>query len=291
MNDYIIATASTADLDRSYLDEHSIPFIPYTFMIDGKIEKDDCKSETKRRIFAAMRAGQMPSTSQIVEEDYYNYFKSLMETGKNVLILDMSQALSNSYNNSILAAERVQNEFPDKTLYVADTRCVTGGLGLLVHKAVEKMESGASFDECVKYVEDIKMNVIHHFMVDDLKWLSKGGRLSNASAVIGTLFNIKPIMFVDKNGALVATSKVRGKKNALLNIVKKMKEDIGDPTGKEVFICEADCHDDAQFAANKMRELYPELGEITIMPEGPTVGSHVGPGFISIHYLGTERLF
>jgi DegV family protein with EDD domain len=135
------------------------------------------------------------------------------------------------------------------------------------------------------------MQIIHHFVVDDLKWLRKGGRLSNASAIIGTLLNIKPILYVSDEGKLIASSKVRGRKHALLNIVNSMKDDLGDPAGKDIYLFHADCKEDAQFMADKMMELYPTLNSTQLFMEGPTVGCHVGPGFISIHYLGTKRMF
>lgn len=291
MSNYIIATASTSDLDREFLDNNNIPFISYSFILDGKDIYDDCTKQTKLDIFQAMRSGKMPSTSQITEEAYLTFFKSLVEKSDNIIYLDMSKALSNSYNNALLAKDKIKELYPNKNFYMVDTRCVTGGLALLVNKALEFKNSGASFDECIKFIEDLKMNIVHHFVVDDLKWLRKGGRLSNASAIIGTLLNIKPILYVSDEGTLIASQKVRDRKHALLEIVKNMEKDLGDPTGKEVYIFHADCYDDAMFMANKMKEHYPSLGEISLFLEGPTVGSHVGPGFISIHYVGTKRFF
>lgn len=291
MSDFIIATASTSDLDRNYLDEKNVPFISYTFLLNEKVHLDDCRLETKKNVFDSMRAGQMPTTSQITQSEYMDFFKSLMEHGKDVIYLDMSCALSNSYNNALLAEEEIKALYPNQNFYMVDTRCVTGGLALLVDLALAKKEAGAGYQECIDYIESIKMHIIHHFVVDDLKWLRKGGRLSNAAALIGTLLQIKPLLYVTNEGTLVASSKVHGRKHALATIVKNMAKDLGEYKGKDIYISHADCESDAQLMADKMRELYPELGEIKLFMEGPTIGAHVGPGFISIHYIGTARIF
>lgn len=291
MSDFLIATASTADLDREYLDSHDIPFISYSYLLGDKNFYDDCRYETRKKMFDAMRGGMMPGTSQITEEEYYKFFCSLLEKGKDVLYLDMSRAISNSYNNALAAEARVKDDYPDLKFYMVDTRCITGGLAFLVTNVVRKKEAGASFDECIKYAEDVKLSVIHHFTVDNLKWLRKGGRLSNASAVIGTILNIKPLLYVADDGSLVASSKVRGRKTCLNNIIKGMDKDLGDFEGKEVFITHGDCEDVASGMAAEMKKTYPGLGNIETLMLGPTIGAHVGPGFIGVFYFGTERKF
>ena len=291
MSDFIIATASTSDLDREYIDKHGIEFIPYTYMLDSKTYYDDCRKETRKSLFAAMRKGQMPSTSQIPEKEYADFFRRLLDTGKDVLFFDMSKAMSSSYDNSLSAYEKVKTEYPDQTLTIVDTRCITGGLAFLLMNVVRLKESGASFAECAAYADEHKMNVVHHFAVDDLKWLRKGGRLSNASAVIGTLLNIKPILYVSDEGTLIASSKVRGRKTCLQNMIDAMEKDIVDPASKEVIITHGDCEEEAAQMAKKMKDMYPSLGDIHLLMLGPTIGSHVGPGFIGVFYYGSGRFF
>ena len=291
MSDFCIATASTADLDREYLDSHNIPFISYSYLIDGQNFYDDCRYETRKNIFDAMRSGLMPNTAQITQEEYYSFFCSLLDKGKDVLYLDMSRAISNSFNNALAAEKKIKEKYPDLRLYIADTRCITGGLAFLVSNIVRKKEAGASFEECIDCIEKLKLSIVHHFTVENLKWLRKGGRLSNASAVIGTLLNIKPILYVADNGSLIASSKVRGRKTCLSNLIKGMEKDIGDFKDKEVYITHGDCEDEALRIADEMRLLYPSLGNIEILMLGPTIGAHVGPGFIGIFYSGTGRFF
>lgn len=291
MSDFIIATASTSDLDINWLTEHDIPFIPYTFLLDDEYHYDDCRVETKKRIFSAMRDGQMPSTSQIPEEEYIKFFTKLLDTGKDVIYLDMSRAISNSYNNALAAEKKLKDKYPGRRFTMIDTRCITGGLALLVTLVVRLKESGASYDECVAFAEDTRLHIMHHFVVDDLKWLRKGGRLSNASAIIGTLLKIKPILYVTDEGTLVASSKVRGRRTCLANVVKSMKDDLDASEGKEVFIVHGDCEDDARAVADDIRRTYPGIGSISLSMLGPTIGAHVGPGFIGVFYIGTSRRF
>ncbi len=291
MSDFFIATASTADLDRDYLDSHNIPFISYSYLIDGTNHYDDCRYETRKKMFDAMRKGDMPSTAQITEEEYFSFFCSLLDKGRDVLYLDMSRAISNSYNNALAAEARVKKKYPGLRFHMVDTRCITGGLAFLVTNVVRKKEEGSSFDECIDYAEKMKLSVIHHFTVDNLKWLRKGGRLSNASAVIGTILNIKPLLYVTDDGSLVASSKVRGRKTCLNNMIKGMEKDLGDFEGKEIFITHGDCKDEALRMAADMKKLYPGLGHIETLMLGPTIGAHVGPGFIGVFYFGTKRLF
>ncbi len=289
--DFVIATASTADLEREYMEQHSIPFIPYTFVIDGKVYEDDCRESTKKELYEKMRNGSLPSTAQIPEFNYYEFFKSLAEQGKDVMFMDMSRAISNSFNNAELAAAKIRRDFPDHRFHVVDTRSITAGLAMLVEHVVAKKESGASFEECVRFAEEHKLHIMHHFMVDDLSWLRRGGRLSNAAATVGTLLNIKPILYVTDEGTLLSSAKVRGKKQALLQMVKSMKKDIGDPDGKDVLIYHADCLQDAWFLSDHIQKTYPKIGKITIRTEGPTIGCHVGPGFVCLVYVGEGRFF
>ena len=289
--DFIIATASTSDLDRSYLDEHNIPFISYTFVIDGHVVIDDCREQTKKELFMKMRQGSLPSTAQIPEYNYYEFFKELAKQGKDVLFFDMTRAVSNSFNNCEAAVQAIRRDFPDRRFYSVDTRCISAGLAFLVYQTEKRKEAGASFDECIRFAEHYKLKVMHHFMVDDLQWLRRGGRLSNAAAIAGTLLNIKPILYVSDEGTLVSSAKARGKKQALLQMIKSIKKDIGDPKGKDFFVFHADCPQDAWFVSDMIRKYYPEAGEITIQTEGPTIGSHVGPGFVCIVYEGEGRFF
>ena len=149
MNDYIIATSSTADLPRTWLDAHQIPFISYNFTVNGALRQDDCREEARAAIYKGMREGDDLKTSMINETAYRDFFRELLSHGKDVIFLDMSEKMSVSFQNAAKAAEAVRKEFPNQQFYVMDTRCISGGLGLLVMKMTARMEAGETFDQVI----------------------------------------------------------------------------------------------------------------------------------------------
>ena len=207
MQNYIIATSSTCDLPRTWLDEHNVPFIAYSYTNNDQPGTDDCREESRAAIYAGMRNGDILKTSQINEPIYNRFFRELMDSGKNVLFLDMSEKMSVSFENCRAAAEAVKADYPEQTLYVMDTRCISGGLGLLVMHCVQMMEEGKSFEEVIAWGEENRLKIAHRFTVDDLNYLKRGGRVSNASALVGTMLSIKPVLYVPNIGTLDVVKK------------------------------------------------------------------------------------
>ena len=292
MTDYIIATSSTSDLPRSWLDAHHIPFIPYTYTVGDALFEDDCREESRNAVYAGMRNGDRLKTSMINEFVYYDFFKALLETGKDVIFLDMSQKMSVSFANANKAAEQIRAEFPERKLYVMDTLCISGGLGLLVEHMVERMDDGESFDEVIAWGEENKLKIAHRFTVDDLNYLKAGGRVSNAAALVGSMLAIKPVLYVPDGGTLDVAKKVRGRKAALNAILDGVLHDLSqmeDPTGLRIRILQADCRADAELVRDGIRAAYPQLGEITITGLGVVIGAHCGPGLLTIFYLCNGR--
>ena len=289
MADYIIAAASTADLPDTYFTEHEIPLIRYSFSIGMDVFEDDCKNESRAEAYRKMRAGTIYTTSMINEETYLDFFRKLLETGKNVLYLDMSKEMSSSYMASHNAAERIRHEFPDQELYLMDTRCISGGLGLLLQECVKRMEAGADFETVIAWAEAHKLNIMHSFTVDDLNYLKRGGRVSNASAMIGSLLAIKPVLYVPDDGKLTVAAKVRGRKAALRTLLEGIKRDMTAPEGQHIIINHADCLDDANWIKSELMREYPMIGSIDILPLGIIIGAHCGPGLIAVFYLGDKR--
>ncbi len=292
MADYIIATSSTSDLPFTWLDAHGIPFIPYTYTVGDKLFEDDCREESREAVYAGMRRGDRLKTSMINEFVYYDFFKSLLDTGKDLIFLDMSQKMSVSFVNANKAAEQIRAEYPDRKLYVMDTLCISGGLGLLVEHMVERMEAGASFDEVIAWGEAHKLKIAHRFTVDDLNYLKAGGRVSNAAALVGSMLNIKPVLYVPDRGTLDVAKKVRGRKAALKAILDGVLHDLSqveDPTGYKVHILQADCRADAELVRDGIKAAFPQIGEITITSLGVVIGAHCGPGLLTVFYLCNGR--
>ena len=291
MSDFIIATSSTCDLPRTWLDEHNVPFISYSFTINDQPAVDDCREESRAQIYAGMRKGDILKTSQINEPAYEEFFRKLLSDGKDVLFLDMSEKMSVSFVNCQAAAEIIRAEFPDQQLYVMDTRCISGGLGMLVIHCVELMENGKSFDEVVSWAEENKLKIAHRFTVDDLNYLKRGGRVSNASALVGTMLSIKPVLYVPDGGTLDVVKKCIGRKKALHAILDGVLHDLSktETAGRDMLILNADCLPEAEFIRDEVRKAYPDLGEIRISSLGVVIGAHCGPGLLRVFYFCNER--
>lgn len=289
MADFIIASSSTADLPAEYFAEHDVPFISYTYTMNNEQFADDCKEETRKEIYKRMREGAVMTTSMINTYTYHEFFKKLMDTGKDVIFLDMTRQISHSFINATEAAEQIKTEYPNQRFFLMDTLCVSGGLGMLLYYMVKLKEEGKSFDETIEWAEANKLKIMHWFTVDNLNYLKRGGRVSNAAAMVGSLLSIKPVLYVSDEGKLVVASKARGRKAALLDILERMKKDFTEPDGKEVFINHADCLEDAKFMRDKVLEAFPTVSRVTITSLGVVIGAHCGPGLFTIFYLGNKR--
>lgn len=291
MPNYMIMTSSTCDLPRTYLDAHQIPFISYTYTIGETLFEDDCREENRQKVYEGMRKGDRLKTSMITQYAYYDFFLSAAEQGKDIIFLDMSQKMSSSYQNAANAAEMIRKEFPDQKIYVMDTRCISGGLGLLVQNMVQRMEAGMSFQEVIDWGETNKLKIAHRFTVDDLNYLKEGGRCSTPAALVGSMLSVKPVLYVPDGGTLDVVKKVRGRKKALNEIYAAVRSDLSkmDPTGLEIHILHADCLQDAQYVRDLIEADFPEVGEIAITSLGVVIGAHCGPGLFTIFYLCNGR--
>ncbi|MBR4360394.1 MAG: DegV family protein [Clostridia bacterium] len=292
MKPYMIATSSTADLPRTWLDAHHIPFISYSFTRNGELCQDDCREESRAAIFQGMRNGDDLKTSMINEQTYVDFYQEQLDTGRDVIFLDMSEKMSVSFENAHRAADKVRQRYPDRRLYVMDTRCISGGLGLLVMEMVKRMEAGDSWDQVIAWGEENKLKIAHRFTVDDLNYLKRGGRVSNASALVGSLLRIKPVLYVPDVGTLDVVSKVRGRSSALAAIRDGILNDLSkiDATGHDMLILHADCQKDAEWVRDHVRAAHPELGNIQIGSLGVVIGAHTGPGLLATFYLCACRV-
>ncbi len=291
MADYIIATSSTSDLPRTWLEAHGVPFISYTYTIGETVFEDDCREESRQKVYEGMRNGDFLKTAMINEFEYEEFFRSLMQEGRNVIFLDMSREMSSSYVNAGLAAESIREEFPDQTLYIMDTLCISGGLGLLVEQMVLRKEQGMGFEEVIAWGEENKLKIAHRFTVDDLNYLKAGGRVSNASALVGSLLNIKPVLYVPDKGTLDVVKKARGRKAALKSILDGVIHDLSESgaEGREIHILQADCREDAEKIRDGIKAAFPGVGNITITSLGVVIGAHCGPGLLTVFYLCSGR--
>ncbi|MGE5494345.1 MAG: DegV family protein [Burkholderiales bacterium] len=287
MMNYCISTSSTSDLPPEYTEKHKIPVMKYTFMIGQKEYKDGDMSS--KEFFDLEREGVLPTTSQLTPDKITKFFDSILSSGTDLLHIEFSSGLSGSYNNVRLVAEEMRAKYPDRKLYVVDSLCASLGLGLLVDYAVNMRDSGKSIDETAKWVEANKLCLNHWFTVDSLNHLRRGGRVTGATAFVGNLLHIKPVLNVNFEGHLIPMEKEQGRKRALKCLVEKMQEYIYNPDGQRIFISHGDDIEDAERLASMIREKFPGISDIMISPLGAVIGAHAGPGTIAVFFMGKTR--
>lgn len=284
-----IITDTTADLPQEYREKHNLGVLVIPYIIDG-VTYGTAEEMPSKEFYDKMRGGLMPTTSQINPEDAKDALSVFLEESKELLVLAFSSGLSGSYNNIRLAAEELMEERKDCRIVVVDSLCASMGEGLLVHKAVGLQAEGKTLEETAAWIESHVQNLVHVFTVDDLNHLYRGGRVSRAAAVIGTLAGIKPVLHVDQEGHLVPVGKVRGRKKSLQELVSLMEKKMGSYTGKNdiVFISHGDALQDAEYVKSLVEEKF-QIKNFLIHPIGPTIGTHSGPGTIALFFMGDER--
>ena len=211
-----IVTDSSCDLGINFIEENNIELIQLLLNLDGEIIKDDLgKSLGYREFYEKLRAGSMPSTSQINIYTFEEKFKELLDAGYEILYIGLSSALSGTFNSANMARNNILEENPNAKIAVVDSISVSMGLGMLIKKAYEMINEGKMLEEIVQWIEENKSKVIHAILVDDLKHLKRGGRLSASSAAVGSILNIKPLLKLNNSGAVEVSEKIKGKKKGL----------------------------------------------------------------------------
>lgn len=287
MADYIITTENTADLPATYLADYNIPYLKLSYIIGDEIYPGEADFDVEG-FYGQIKNGIMPTTSQVTVGVAKEFFEGFLKEGKDVLHIAFSSGLSGTCNSCYVAAKELEEEYPDRKIYVVDSLCASLGEGLLVHHAIQQKNAGKTIDELREFLEETKLHMCHLFTVDDLFHLHRGGRVSKLEAVAGSVIGIKPVLHVDNNGKLVATGKVRGRKASLKALIDNMSKQIGDWKNDTVFICHSDCYHDAELLKNMVQEKFG-IEHVMINSIGPVIGSHTGVGTVSVFFLGDER--
>ena len=290
MSDFIILTDSSADLSAEMAQELDVQVIPLSFIMKGRTYRNfpDNREMDPHLFYEALRQGEEATTAAINVAQYTEAMEPLLQAGKDVLILAFSSGLSATYNSSRLAVEELREKYPERKLYTVDTLCASLGQGLLVWYAAKARERGGTYLEVRDWVEDRKLNLCHQFTVDDLHFLKRGGRISAATALVGSVLQVKPVLHVDNEGHLVNIGKVRGRQAALKALVDRMEETAIDSGSLTVFISHGDCLEDAQTVAGMVKKRFG-VQNICINYVGPVIGAHSGPGTVALFYIGTNR--
>ncbi len=293
MSDYIITCCSTADLPQSYFDEHHVPYVCFHYTMNGQEYPDDLgKTIPFDKFYKLIEEGAMPTTSQVNVDQYQAFWEPLLKEGKDVLHLALSSGISGSVNSARLAAENMQELYPERRIVVIDSLAASSGFGLLVAEAVERKENGASMDEVISWINDNKLLLHHWFFSTDLTSYIRGGRVSKASGFFGTILKICPLLNVNDEGKLIPRFKIRTKKKVIEEIVHQMElhaQDGHDYTGR-VFMCQSACYEDAREVADLVEARFPKMkGKVMINNIGGVIGAHTGPGTVALFFFGDKR--
>ena len=287
MSKFVITADSTVDLPKAFLEEKQVPVVSLSYIIDGATYKDG-EGLTSKEFYDKIREGAMPTTSQVNPEQARDLFEPILKGGTDILHIAFTSGLSGTYNSCRIAAEELSEEYPDRKIVVVDSLCAASGGGMLLYKAIELKEQGKSFDEIVTWVEENKLHVCHDVTVDDLFHLHRGGRVSKASAIVGSMIKIKPIIHVNDEGKLIVIGKERGRKKSLMTLVDRMEEKMKGYENDIFMIVHGDAPEDAEFVKNEMIKRFG-VTNIMINCLGSVIGSHTGPGVVAIFYMGERN--
>lgn len=284
---YKIVTDSCCDYPAEMYKELDLEVVNLSVLYKGTYYNEYTESWLKE-LFDGLRTGEAASTSAVNPEGWASAMEPYLKEGKDVLVLAFSSGLSGTYQSAVIAAEELQEQYPDRKIRVVDTLCASLGQGLLVHYACSLRDEGKTMDEVADWCEENKLHLCHWVIADDLMHLKRGGRISAATAVAGTLLQIKPVIHMDDEGKLVNVGKARGRKAAIQTLCKKVEE-LGIPGANDtIFICHGDCLEDAKTLEQMLRDTYGTKN-IFIYYIGAVIGAHAGPGTMAVFFLGEHR--
>ena len=287
MNNYQIITDSGSDLPEALLNQLDVRRVSLTVNFKGETLNDSVDAGIKE-LYDGLRTGHTATTSAVNPDRWATAMKETLEEGKNVLVIAFSSGLSTTYQSAVIAAEELREIYPQRKILVVDSLCASLGQGLLVYYACAKRDEGMDIESLAAWLEENRLHLCHWFTVNDLMYLKRGGRVSAATAAVGTMLNIKPVLHVDDEGHLISVSKVRGRKASIEALAAKVGQ-LGEGFDNRVaFISHGDCLEDAQTLAAMLKERYG-VQEVIIGFVGAVIGSHAGPDVLALFFLGKHR--
>ena len=288
MSEYVIFTDSACDIDEQKLKSWQVSYCSLSFTIAGEDKEYSNYDLAPHDFYEKMRGGAVAKTSAINTDSFLNYFEPILKEGNDLLYLGFSSGLSTTFNCARMAAEELKEKYPERKIITIDTLCASAGQGLLVYLAVLEKEKGGTIEQVAEYVQGLVPNMCHWFTVDDLVYLKRGGRINPTVALVGSVLGIKPILHMDEEGHLISRGKVRGRKAAIAALADKYGELAKKNAPRKVFLCQADCIDDAQLLVKMLGEKY-KVDVDYIADIGPVIGAHSGPGTLAIFFIGENR--
>ena len=284
---YQIITDSCCDFPTPMYETLGLSFVPLSVEFRGETN-DDRNDDSLKEMYDGLRSGQAAKTSAVNPSRWGEVIEPALSAGQDVLVLAFSSGLSTTYQSAVIAAEELGEKYPERTIRVVDTLCASMGQGLLVWYACKKRDEGLSLDALYSWVMENRLHLCHWFTVDDLMYLKRGGRISAATALVGTMLQIKPLLHVDDEGHLISMSKARGRKAAIDALVRKAQELGAGYDNSTMFISHGDCREDAEYLARQLKEKCG-VKVLVISSVGAVIGSHSGPGTLALFFLGSHR--
>ncbi len=290
MSDYVILTESSSDISLKIAKDNDIQVMPMDFILEGKsyAHYADSREMDVKAFYQKLRDGAVVTTAAENVEDYMTWVKPLLEDGKDVLLVVFSSGLSSTFSTANVALAELREQYPHRKIVAVDSLCASAGEALLAYYAAQNRAKGMSIEENAQWLEDNKLHLAHWFTVDDLMFLKRGGRVSSATALVGTMLSIKPVLHVDNGGHLINVSKARGRKASMKALVDKAAETGVDLSNQVLFISHGDCLDDAQWLAQEVRDRFHPV-DVVISDIGPVIGAHSGPGTLALYFMATQR--
>ena len=288
MSNYVIFTDSCCDVSPEMLKQWGVPYANMTFSFDGEDKEYIDADITSKEFYDRMRQGAHARTAAINANAFANAFTPILEEGKDILYVAFSSGLSTTVNSAHMAVEDLKETYPDRKIVILDTLAASAGGGLMVYMALEKQKQGATLEENAAYLETLVPQHCIWFIVDDLEYLKRGGRVSPLVAFAGGLLGIKPVLQMDEEGHLVKVATARGRKKAIEALAAKYAELSYEEKDTPIFISHADCQEDAQQLVDMIEQKHG--GKVTLLTNiGPVIGSHTGPGAIALFFVGKHR--
>ena len=288
MSNYVIFTDSCCDVSPEVLKQWGVPYANMTFTFDGEDKEYISTDISNKEFYDRMRSGAHARTAAINADAFIRAFTPILEEGKDILYVAFSSGLSTTVNNANMAAQELQETYPDRKIVILDTLAASAGGGLMVYMALEKQKAGATLEENAAYLKELVPQHCIWFIVDDLEYLKRGGRVSPLVAFAGGLLGIKPVLQMDDEGHLVKVATARGRKKAIEALAAKYAELSYEEKNTPIFISHADCLEDAQQLVDMIEQRHG--GKVTLLSEiGPVIGSHAGPGTIALFFVGKHR--
>lgn len=290
LSSFLILTDSSCDLPASMAQQMNLEVLPLTVYIENDTYHNylDGREIGFHDFYERLKTAKNVKTSAVNQAQFLEILEPLVQAGNDVLYLGFSSGLSGTFNAGALAAAELSEKYPDRKIYAVDTLCASLGQGLLVYHCWEQQQAGKSIEEVRDYAEANKLHLCHWFTVDDLMFLKRGGRVSAATAIVGSMLSIKPVMHVDNDGHLIKVDVARGRKASIRALLAEMEKRGIDLANQHIFISHGDCEADAQYLAKLIRDRFP-VKDITINYVGPVIGAHSGPGTLALFFLGSER--